>query len=151
MTGLTRRAIWGFAGLAALAVAGCTGDGMMASDSKTNMTATLSGANSVPPKTVPGTGKAMVMLDKGTKMVSWEVTYSGLTGPATASHFHGPAEATGNAGVALPIAVGPSPMKGSATLTDAQMADLVAGKWYVNIHTAANPPGEIRGQVKAGM
>ena len=38
-------------------------------------------------------------------------------------------------------------MQGSATLTDGQMADLMAGKWYANVHTAANPAGEIRGQM----
>ena len=42
-----------------------------------------------------------------------------------------------------------SPLQGSATLTDAQAADLMAGRWYVNIHTAANPNGEIRGQLLA--
>ena len=48
----------------------------------------------------------------------------------------------------MPITgIATSPVEGSATLTDAQAADLVAGKYYVNIHTAANPGGEIRGQV----
>ena len=40
-----------------------------------------------------------------------------------------------------------SPIKGTATLTDAQAADLAAGKWYFNVHTEANKGGEIRGQV----
>lgn len=52
------------------------------------------------------------------------------------------------AGVAVPIPnVAASPAQGSATLTDAQAADLLAGRYYINIHTAANPAGEIRGQV----
>ena len=59
------------------------------------------------------------------------------------------AEAGKNAGVAVPIPnVASSPVEGSATLTDAQAADLMAGKYYINVHTAANPGGEIRGQVK---
>jgi hypothetical protein len=40
-----------------------------------------------------------------------------------------------------------SPIKGSAALSPAQVADVLAGKWYVNLHTAANPGGEVRGQV----
>jgi hypothetical protein len=63
------------------------------------------------------------------------------------AHFHGPAEPGKNAGVAVPIPGTASPMNGSATLTDAQAADLMAGKWYVNVHTAENKGGEIRGQV----
>ena len=76
------------------------------------------------------------------------MTYSGLTGPVTGGHFHGPALAGQNAGVVVPFAAGlVSPITGSATLTPTQVADLSAGKWYVNLHTAANPGGEIRGQV----
>jgi hypothetical protein len=80
--------------------------------------------------------------------LTWKLTYSGLSGPATAAHFHGPAEAGKNAGVKVPIPnATSSPAEGSATLTDEQAADLTAGKYYVNVHTAANPGGEIRGQV----
>ena len=86
--------------------------------------------------------------DNASKKLSWKITYSGLSGPATAAHFHGPAEAGANAGVAVAIPnAGTSPVEGSATLTDAQAADLMAGKYYINVHTAANPGGEIRGQV----
>ena len=112
------------------------------------MKATLSGATEVPPTTSTGKGAADIDFDAATKKMSWKLTYSGLTGPATAAHFHGPAEADKNAGVALAIPnATSSPVEGSATLTDAQAADLAAGKYYINIHTAANPGGEIRGQV----
>jgi CHRD domain len=112
------------------------------------MKATLDGKSEVPPNTSAATGTADVDFDAATKKLTWKVTYSGLSGPATAAHFHGPAEAGKNAGVALAIPnAGTSPAEGSATLTDAQAADLMAGKYYVNIHTAANPGGEIRGQL----
>ena len=112
------------------------------------MKATLDGASEVPPATTAGKGAADIDYDPTTKKLSWKVTYSGLSGPATAAHFHGPAEADKNAGVKVPIPnATSSPAEGSATLTDEQAADLMAGKYYVNVHTAANPGGEIRGQV----
>ncbi|WP_027528610.1 CHRD domain-containing protein [Bradyrhizobium sp. Ec3.3] len=110
--------------------------------------ATLDGKAEVPATTTSGTGTADLDYDAASKKLSWTVTYSGLSGPATAAHFHGPAETGKNAGVAVAIPnAASSPVKGEATLTDAQAADLLSGKYYVNIHTAANPGGEIRGQV----
>lgn len=112
------------------------------------MKATLDSKSQVPPNTSTATGTAEIDYDPASKKLDWKVTYTGLSGPATAAHFHGPAEAGKNAGVAVAIPnAGTSPVSGSATLTDAQAADLVAGKYYINIHTAANPGGEIRGQV----
>jgi len=110
--------------------------------------ATLDGKSEVPPNTSAGTGTADIDYDAATKKLSWKLSYSGLSGPATAAHFHGPSEAGKNSGVAVAIPnATSSPAEGSATLTDAQAADLAAGKYYVNVHTAANPGGEIRGQV----
>jgi CHRD domain len=112
------------------------------------MKATLDGKSEVPPNASPAKGNADIDYDAASKKLSWKLTYSGLSGPATAAHFHGPAEPGKNAGVAVAIPnATSSPAEGSATLTDAQAADLAAGKYYVNIHTAANPGGEIRGQV----
>jgi hypothetical protein len=112
------------------------------------MKATLDGKSEVPPNASAGTGTADIDYDAATRKLSWTLTYSGLSGPATAAHFHGPAEPGKNAGVAVAIPnATSSPAEGSATLTDAQAADLMAGKYYVNVHTAANPGGEIRGQV----
>ena len=112
------------------------------------MKVTLDSKSEVPPNTSAATGTADVDYDAASKKLSWTLTYSGLSGPATGAHFHGPAEAGKNAGVkvAIPNATS-SPAEGSATLTDEQAADLTAGKYYINVHTAANPGGEIRGQV----
>jgi hypothetical protein len=111
------------------------------------MKATLDGKSQVPPNTTAATGTADIDYDPASKKLSWKLNYTGLSGPATAAHFHGPAEPGKNAGVAVPISNTASGSDGSATLTDAQAADLTAGKYYVNVHTAANPGGEIRGQV----
>jgi hypothetical protein len=119
-----------------------------ASAALVNFSATLTSASEVPPKTSAGTGDALATLDTATKTLTYTVTFQNLTGPATAAHFHGPAAAGANAGVVVPLGNNPTnPIHGTATLTDAQIADLEAGKWYVNVHTAANPGGEIRGQV----
>jgi len=140
-----RFALGSLAAAAAFAFAGC---GMMKSDDKGGaMTVPLSASNEVPPNSSSGTGTGKVELDGN--VVKWTVTYSGMTGPVTAGHFPGPAPAGSNAGVVVPFA-GPlaSPIVGSATLTPAQVDQLKAGLWYINLHTAANPGGEIRGQVK---
>ena len=95
---------------------------------------------------VKGSGDVSAMLDG--KAFSYTVNYKDLTGPAVAAHFHAAATPGGNGPPVLPATVTPSPIKGTATLTDAQIADLNAGKWYFNVHTQANPGGEIRGTVE---
>lgn len=110
--------------------------------------ATLDAKSEVPPTASSGSGMADLDYNAASKKLSWKLSYSGLSGPATAAHFHGPSDPGKNAGVAVAIPnAAKSPVEGSATLTDAQAADLLAGKYYINIHTQANPGGEIRGQV----
>jgi hypothetical protein len=110
--------------------------------------ATLSGAQEVPPNPSAATGSAEVKVNPSTMAMTYRVTYSGLTGPATMGHIHGPAGTGQNAGVKIPFpSVAQSPVTGSATLTSEQYADLKGGRYYVNIHTAAHPGGEIRGQL----
>jgi CHRD domain len=109
--------------------------------------ADLKGSNEVPPNASPATGKAEAKLDTETRVLSWTVTYADLTGPALGAHFHGPSEPGKNAGIVLPFKTVQSPIEGTATITESQAADLLAGKWYANIHTAANPGGELRGQM----
>jgi hypothetical protein len=113
--------------------------------------ATLNAASEVPPHAVPGTGKLDATLDTSTKVLTYTLTYQGLTGAATMAHFHGPAKVGANAGVLVPIKGDlTSPIHGTATLTDDQVKELQDGLLYTNVHTAANPGGEIRGQVMPG-
>ena len=128
--------------------------------------ADLRGAAEVPPNQTTGAGAVTATYDSTTKQLSWDGKYSGLTGPATAAHIHGPAPIGKNARLVFWISENlgqcsegkciskgdakvplTSPFRGSATLTDAQAADLMAGLYYVNIHTDANPAGELRGQL----
>ena len=110
--------------------------------------ATLDGASEVPPTTSAGTGTATATLDTATRRLIWDVTYSGLTGPAMAAHIHGPANPGQNAPVVIPFTGSlTSPIKGSKVLTASQAGALEAGKYYVNVHTAKYKGGEIRGQL----
>lgn len=113
--------------------------------------ADLKAASEVPPNTTTGTGSATVTLDSATNQITWNVSFSGLSGPATAVHIHGPAPVGKNAGVLVWLSTkgqpASSPLSGSAAFTPAQAADLTSGQCYVNVHTAANPGGEIRGQL----
>ncbi len=109
---------------------------------------TMSPESEVPAKATGGKGSFTGALDTGTKVLSYTIDYSGLTGPATAAHLHGPAPAGVNAGVLVPFSPPlASPIHGQVTLTDDQVADMMNGMTYANLHTAANPGGELRGQV----
>ncbi len=132
----------------AVGLAGC---GTMLPSNQVSLSAPLSAANEVPAVASTGIGMAEAWLNKDTNVLTWKVTFSGLTGPTTAGHFHGPAAAGTNAGVVLPFTGTTSPLEGKATLTPAQAADLLAGKWYANIHTATHKGGEIRGQMQPKM
>ena len=129
-----------------------TGLAFAASAEMLDYHATMNAASEVPPHSVPGTGQVEATLNTATRELSYTMSFKGLTGAPTMAHFHGPAKEGANAGVAVPIFKGDekSPVKGTAKLTDAQMSDLEHGMWYANIHTAANPAGEIRGQMLPG-
>jgi hypothetical protein len=120
----------------------------VASAQITNFSATIDGAQEVPPTGSPGTGTGTFVLDEGTSILSWNITFSGLAGTETAAHIHGPGGVGVNAGVQIPLSTG-SPKVGSAALSPAQIADLKAGLYYVNIHSTVNAGGEIRGQILA--
>ncbi len=110
--------------------------------------ADLKSSTEVPANDSKGTGMLDATLDTATKKLSWTVTYSGLTGAVTAAHFHGPADMTATAPPVVPLSGSfTSPIKGDVILTEGQTTDLVGGKMYFNVHTAAHKDGELRGQV----
>jgi hypothetical protein len=111
----------------------------------------LTGAQQVPSVQTAGTGTADLTFDPATREVKWTITYSGLSGPVTMAHFHGPAAEGKNGPVQIwltkrgsPVE---SPIEGHARLTPTQAKQFGRGEWYVNVHTQAHPGGEIRGQV----
>jgi hypothetical protein len=134
-------------GIAALVLAGC---GQMRPSQKVDIyEARLAGTQEVPPVNTAGSGTAEIQINTNTNVLTWKVTYSGLSGTATGAHIHGPAGPGQNAGVLVPFTnVAAQPITGQATITPTQYGDLAAGLWYVNVHTAANPGGEIRGQLR---
>ena len=116
-----------------------------------SFTVPLTGAEQVPPVDTPAKGSAALTYDPATRTVTWTITYTGLSAPATMAHFHGPAEKGKNGPVVVWLSTkgspAESPFKGEATLTPEQAQQFTAGEWYINVHTQAHPGGEIRGQV----
>lgn len=135
-------------GLAAATIAIFMTAGGPAFAEKIAFKADLAGSAQVPPNDSKGHGTVDATYDTDSKTLSWTITYDGLTGPATAAHFHGPAAVGANAKPVVPIeGTLTSPINGTSTLTDQQATDLENGLWYFNVHTAKFPDGEIRGQV----
>jgi hypothetical protein len=134
-------------GVVALALSASFALSTQAFSAMVTFRAELTGPNEVPPNEQPGRGSLAATYDTASKKLTWTGTYSGLTGRPTGIHFHGPASPNDNAKAVLLIK---SLLEGSAILSDAQADNLVAGDWYVDIHTRAYPTGEIRGQVMRG-
>lgn len=116
------------------------------------MGAVLSGGQETPPVSTAGRGSAHFTL-MGDQL-SFVITYSGLSGPATRAHIHGPAVAGVSAGILIDLAPfhdgafeASGRFVGTVTLTPEQWVSVVSGLTYVNVHTAAHAPGEIRGQI----
>lgn len=143
---MTRRSLAAAAAIGAMLLAG------PALATTMNFKTTLSGASEVPPTTSKGKGSLSATYDTDTLMLTWKGTVSGLTGPATAAHFHGPAAAGKNAGVMVPVTgITTGDFSGSAKLTADQAKALEGGMMYFNIHTKKDPKGEVRGQLAKAM
>ena len=117
-----------------------------------NLQAELSGARE--PSLVATGARATANLSLVGNQLTFNLTYSGLSGPATAAHIHGPAGPTQNGSVLIDLTPfnGGSfgtrgSLSGTTTLTPAQLLAVVDGLTYINFHTAAYPGGEIRGQI----
>ena len=138
------------AALAGVGLTACLQQQQSAAPATMTFKAHLTNKDEVPPTAGAGTGDGTVVLNTATNEITWNVTFSGLTGPAIAAHIHGPGVPGANAGVLVGFDPPKAPageIKGSNVILVKQVEDLKAGKWYVNIHTAANKGGEIRGQL----
>lgn len=142
---LSRRAFGAAAVLAFSLFAGAASAAPMSFD------VPLSGAEQVPPVNTPGSGVAHLTYDPATHMLSWRITYENLSGPVTMGHIHGPAARGRNAGVKIWLTEkgkeAASPITGEASLSAEDEKEMMAGEWYINLHTKAHPGGEVRGQI----
>jgi uncharacterized protein YaiE (UPF0345 family) len=92
-------------------------------------------------------GSALFTYDTVTQSLTWTVNYRNLSSALNAAHIHGPAAPGSSAPILIPFSPSASPLSGNATITAPQAADMLAGLWYVNVHTDNYPNGEIRGQM----
>jgi hypothetical protein len=112
----------------------------------------LSGINEVPANGSPATGICTVTLNAAQTQITVDLSWSGLTAPATAAHIHGPGGAGTNAGVIFPFSGVPAATSGAIpeqmfTINATQVGYLFSGYLYANVHTSTFPGGEIRGQL----
>jgi hypothetical protein len=121
--------------------------GSMAFAQTTAFTAELKGSSEVPATESNAKGKAELTYEGSTKTLRWTINYWGLTGSATAAHFHGPASEGVNGGTMITISPLASPIKGAAILNEEESKALFSGSMYIDVHTAKYPDGEIRGQL----
>ncbi len=117
---------------------------MAEAGASTIFTAALDGAQENPPVTTSAKGTGVFVLDA--KGLYYRVSIDGLSGAITGSHFHNAAAGT-NGGVVQPIAFDGNTSRGTWEISAAMRTELMAGRIYVNVHTAANSGGEIRGQL----
>lgn len=123
----------------------------MDNDTTYAVSGNASGSQENPAVSTGGTATLTGTYNARTNLLNYTVNWTGLTGLATAMHFHGPAAIGVNAGAIQDISITTNGINGSATgsvtLADTTEVHLLAGKIYYNIHTATNINGEIRGQV----
>ena len=135
--------------LAVLFLAGCSFYLSEPRVPKTNLRATLNGSNEVPPTQSRGNGYFEAVYRPSTKVLEYRLNLVGLTGPITMGYLHGPAAPDQNVEkvAAINIPIYDNTIWDGVTLTEEQAADVLAGRWYVNVTTIDYPDGEIRGQI----
>lgn len=122
-------------------------------ETRYNLSGNADGAQEAPIKvTTSATGTISGTYNTNTNILQYTITWNGLSDAPTGMHFHGPANPGEAAGVKIGISGFTAAATGSVNKSDtlkseADETDLLQGKWYYNIHTAANPGGEIRGQI----
>jgi CHRD domain len=114
---------------------------------RSRFNAALNGESEVPPTPSPAVGTMVADYLPSTKILHWQLTLRGLSSPVTWAFLCGP-DGVGNDNaeqvpINLELEGGTHP--GAVTLTDQQAADVIAGRWYVNVKTEKFPNGEIRG------
>jgi hypothetical protein len=116
---------------------------------KTDLRASLNGSNEVPPTQSRGNGYFEAVYRPSTKVLEYRLNLVGLSGPITMGYLHGPATPGENAQQIAPINIPiyDNTIWDGVTLTEEQAADVLAGRWYVNVTTIEYPDGEIRGQI----
>lgn len=131
--------------LATTFIAGCKKDGAVPQEFVTFANVSVNSNQEVPNNTSSATSSLNVSYEKNSNTLTYTINYAGIT--PTAMHFHKGVIGTSGAvqiEVKAPYSNG---MTGTLTLTDAQETDLLAGLWYLNIHSATYAGGELRGQV----
>ena len=147
----SKRLPMSFAG--AVALAGLLLGGSAAAEVHT-LRAVLTGNQEVPPSGSSGGGSCTLTLDDVTGSVSVSGTYTGLGSSATAAHIHGPAPVGVNAGILVVLTQSggtAGTLSGGGVLAPANIAAMLAGNTYVNVHTTGSPGGELRGQALLGV
>lgn len=117
----------------------------------------MTGAQETPPVATAATGSIDASYSTATQTLTYKVTWSGLSGPVAAAHIHGTAETgylagvlQGFSGFPNPALYGTSGSYSGSLFADGvkiREEDIIGGRYYINLHTAANPGGEIRGQL----
>jgi hypothetical protein len=113
-----------------------------------SLDASLTPGAEIPANNSEAKGAGHFTYDTETNQLTYFVRYQNLSGDVTAADIHGPAGSNDTAPKVVHFYAPESPISGNATLSDSQAADLINGRYYVEVNTDAHPTGEIRGQIQ---